>query len=92
MTLTGNTFWMGYTHNLLIEDCSNIVIGTNNFDRNPRYDYGDSLDARNSLVVRNSEDCTLVGPARHASVARARGPADRGLPPDEYHQLHDPGL
>jgi len=59
--LTGNTFWMGYTHNLLIEDCSNIIVGANNFDRNPRYDYGDSLDARNSLLVQNSEDCTLSG-------------------------------
>jgi hypothetical protein len=61
VTLTGNTFWMGYTHNLLVEDCSNIVIGPNNFDRNPRYDYGDSLDAKNSLVLRNCEDCTLSG-------------------------------
>ena len=59
--LTGNTFWMGYTHNLLIEDCSNIIVGANNFDRNPRYDYGNSLDARNSLLVRNSADCTLSG-------------------------------
>jgi len=59
--LTGNTFWMGFTHNLLIEDCSNIIIGPNNFDRNPRYNYGDSLEAKNSLVVRNSEDCTLLG-------------------------------
>jgi hypothetical protein len=61
VTLLGNTFWMGYRHNLLIEDCSNIVVGPNNFDRNPRYDYGNSLEARNSLVVRNSEDCTLSG-------------------------------
>lgn len=59
--LTGNTFWMGYMHNLLIEDCSNIIVGANNFDRNPRYDYGNSLDARNSLMVRNSIDCTLSG-------------------------------
>ena len=59
--LTGNTFWMGYSHNLLIEDCSNIIVGANNFDRNPRYDYGNSLDARNSLLVRNSADCTLSG-------------------------------
>jgi parallel beta-helix repeat protein len=59
--LTGNTFWMGYTHNLLIEDCSNIIVGANNFDRNPRYNYGNSLDARNSLLVRNSADCTLSG-------------------------------
>jgi hypothetical protein len=59
--LAGNTFWMGYNHNLLIEDSSNIIVGANNFDRNPRYDYGDSLDARNGLLVRNSADCTLSG-------------------------------
>jgi hypothetical protein len=59
VVLTGNTFWKGYTHNLLIEDCSNIIVGANNFDRNPRYNYGNSLDARNSLLVRNSADCTL---------------------------------
>lgn len=59
VTLTGNTFWMGYTHNLLVEDCSNIIIGPNNFDRNPRYNYGDCLDARNGLVLRHCEDCTL---------------------------------
>jgi len=59
--LAGNTFWMGYTHNLLIEDCSNIIVGVNNFDRNPRYDYGNSLDAQNSLFIQKSEDCTLSG-------------------------------
>ena len=51
--LVGNIFWMGYTHNLLVEDCSNIVVGPGNFDRNPRYNYGDSLDTRNSFVVRD---------------------------------------
>lgn len=61
VVLTGNTFWMGFTHNLLIEDCADIILGPNNFDRNPRYNYGNSLDARNSLVVRNSDDCTLTG-------------------------------
>jgi hypothetical protein len=61
VVLTGNTFWMGFTHNLLIEDCSDIILGPNNFDRNPLYNYGNSLDAKNSLVVRNSEDCTLSG-------------------------------
>ncbi|MBM3333681.1 right-handed parallel beta-helix repeat-containing protein [Candidatus Sumerlaeota bacterium] len=61
VAVTGNTFWMGYTHNLLIEECSDIVVGPNNFDRNPRYDYGDAVLARNSLVVRKSEDCTLSG-------------------------------
>jgi len=61
VAITGNTFWMGYKHNLLVEDCSNIVVGPNNFDRNPRYNYGNTLDANNGLVVRNSEDCTLTG-------------------------------
>jgi len=61
VVLTGNTFWMGFTHNLLVEDCSDIILGPNNFDRNPLYNYGNSLEARNSLVVRNCEDCTLTG-------------------------------
>jgi hypothetical protein len=61
VAIMGNTFWMGYQHNLLIENCSNIVVGPNNFDRNPRYNYGNALEANNSLVVRNSEDCTLTG-------------------------------
>ncbi|MCH5373193.1 MAG: right-handed parallel beta-helix repeat-containing protein, partial [Planctomycetes bacterium] len=59
--LTGNTFWQGYKHNLLIEDCSNIIVGSNNFDRNPRYNYGNTSEANNGLVIRRSEDCTLTG-------------------------------
>lgn len=59
--LTGNTFWMGYTHDLLVEDCSNIIVGPNNFDRNPRYDYGNTRDAHNGVVFRNCMDCTLTG-------------------------------
>ena len=59
--ITGNTLWKGYTHNLLIEECSNIVVGANCFDRNPRYNYGNSLEAKNGLIVRNSKDCTLSG-------------------------------
>lgn len=61
VAVTGNTFWMGYKHNLLVEDCSNIIVGPNNFDRNPRYHYGNTQEANNSLVFRNSEDCTLSG-------------------------------
>jgi hypothetical protein len=61
VVVTGNTFWQGYTHNLLVEDCSNVVIGPNNFDRNPRYDYGNTQDANNPLVLRNCADCTLMG-------------------------------
>jgi hypothetical protein len=61
VVLEANTFWQGYTHNLLVEDCTNIVIGPNNFDRNPRYNYGNTQQANNPLVLRNCEDCTLNG-------------------------------
>ena len=61
VVVTGNTFWMGFKHNLLVEDCSSVVVGPNNFDRNPRYNYGNTLEANNSLVIRNCEDCTLTG-------------------------------
>jgi hypothetical protein len=61
VVVTGNTFWQGYTHNLLVEDCTNIVIGPNNFDRNPRYDYGNTQDANNPLVIRNCADFTVTG-------------------------------
>jgi parallel beta-helix repeat protein len=61
VALTGNTFWQGYKHNLLIEDCSDIIVGPNNFDRNPRYNYGNTRDANNGLVIRNCQDCTLTG-------------------------------
>jgi hypothetical protein len=61
VAITGNTFWMGYEHDLLIEDCSNIVVGPNAFDRNPRYAYGNTADANNGVVIRRSVDCTLTG-------------------------------
>ena len=61
VTLTGNTFWMGYQHDLLVEDSSNIVVGPNAFDRNPRYNYGTSTNVNGGLVFRSSRDCTLTG-------------------------------
>jgi hypothetical protein len=61
VAITGNTFWIGYEHDLLIEDCSNIVVGPNVFDRNPRYDYGNTAEANCGVVIRNSVDCTLTG-------------------------------
>jgi hypothetical protein len=61
VTLTGNTFWSGYQHDLLIEDSSNIVVGPNNLDRNPRYLFGNSDRANGGVVFRNSADCTVDG-------------------------------
>lgn len=61
VTLTGNTFWMGFQYNLWIDDCAHVVMAANNFDRNPRYDYGHATTAKNRLHIRNSRDCTLTG-------------------------------
>ena len=61
VAVTGNTVWMGFCHNLLVEGCHSVVVGPNNFDRNPRYAYGESANAKNSLVFRNCEACTLTG-------------------------------
>jgi polygalacturonase len=62
VTIQGNTFWEGFTHNLLLEGCNGIVVGPNNLDRNPHYDrYGNAREARNSLVFTDCEDCTITG-------------------------------
>jgi len=62
VVITGNTAWRAYEHNLLVEDCSNIVVGPNNFGRrNPVESYGDTNLANNALLLRNCRDCTLTG-------------------------------
>ncbi|MEW6302939.1 MAG: right-handed parallel beta-helix repeat-containing protein [Verrucomicrobiota bacterium] len=61
VTITGNTFWMGYEHDILVEDSTAIIVGPNNLDRNPRYSYGNTAAANNGVVFRNSRDCTLTG-------------------------------
>ena len=60
VTLTGNTFWMGFAHDLLVEDSSNVVLGPNNFDRNPRYEYT-RVSARGGVAFLRSRDCTITG-------------------------------
>jgi polygalacturonase len=60
VTLTGNTFWMGFEHDLLVEDSSNVVVGPNNLDRNPRYE-GQGRTARGGVTFRRSRDCTITG-------------------------------
>jgi hypothetical protein len=58
ITITGNSFWKGFQHNLLVEGSSNIVVGPNTFDRNPDYQPADS---RNSLAFVDTTDSTLTG-------------------------------
>ncbi|HUR56692.1 MAG TPA: right-handed parallel beta-helix repeat-containing protein [Opitutaceae bacterium] len=59
-TLTGNTFWMGFAHDLVVEDSSNVVVGPNNLDRNPRYAYT-QRNPSSGVVFRRSRDCTITG-------------------------------
>lgn len=61
ITLTGNTFWMGYQHNLLVEDCRQIVVGPNALERNPAYAYGTAKTTQNATIFRDCADCTLSG-------------------------------
>jgi hypothetical protein len=62
VNITGNTFWEGFEQDLLIENCQSVVVGPNDFDRNPRYvvngNWGKDL---NGLVFRNCADCKLSG-------------------------------
>jgi hypothetical protein len=62
VTITGNTFWEGFEDDLLIEDCEAIVVGPNDFDRNPRYVVnGNWGKDRNGLRLLRSSDCKLNG-------------------------------
>ena len=62
VTITGNTFWEGFEHDLLIENSQCIVIGANDFDRNPRYVVnGNWAKDLNGIAFRNCADCKLSG-------------------------------
>jgi hypothetical protein len=60
-TISGNTIWRGYDHNLRIVDSKNIVVSGNVFDRNPRYDGGDGATAKLAVSIRDSQDCIVTG-------------------------------
>ncbi len=60
VVITGNTFWEGFQHDLLVEDSENIVVTGNNFDRNPRYLVNGFDNAeKNGLVFLRCADCVL---------------------------------
>lgn len=61
VTVTGNTMWKGYTHNIRIDDCHNILISNNVLDRNPRYHYGDGSTAKVGMLLTNCDGCTING-------------------------------
>lgn len=61
VTIVGNTFWKGYEANLVVEGCSQVVVGSNVFDRNPRYHYGDGATAKLGVIFQDCSDCILSG-------------------------------
>jgi hypothetical protein len=67
VTITGNTFWKAFQHDLLVNGSSNIVVGHNLFDRNPDYRPHDSP---NGLLFVDSVDCTIN--AVHVNGTRDR--------------------
>jgi hypothetical protein len=68
VTLTGNTFWMGFEHNLVALDCREVVVGPNTMIRNPRYAHSKAETSTGSVVFRRCHDCTVQG--LHSSGAR----------------------
>jgi polygalacturonase len=62
VTLTGNTFWEGFAHDLYVQRCSNVVVSGNNFDRNPRYAVNGTLGVENNgILIEDSSDVSLTG-------------------------------
>jgi hypothetical protein len=62
VSITGNTFWEGFEHDLLVENSQAIIVGPNDFDRNPRYVVnGNWAKDLNGLTFRNCADCKLSG-------------------------------
>jgi polygalacturonase len=68
VVLTGNTFWEGFEHDLLVEDSSNVIVGPNNFDRNPRYELWQKVSPRQGIIFRRCQDSTISG--LHANAVR----------------------
>ncbi|MDB6074872.1 MAG: hypothetical protein JWO89_2512, partial [Verrucomicrobiaceae bacterium] len=62
ITVTGNTFWEGFQHDLVVENSSHIVVANNNFDRNPRYAVnGFNAAENNGIVFKGCSECMIQG-------------------------------
>ena len=61
VVIAGNTFWTAYEWNLLAEHSSFVTVGSNNFDRNPRYSAEEKPETTNAIAFRDCSDCTLTG-------------------------------
>jgi hypothetical protein len=84
VTITGNTFWQGYAHNLLVEDSLQIVVGPNMMERNPLYGY--TSEGSNKVVFRGCKDCTIQGLHVHHVID-----AEAGVTVDKCDRIHFAG-
>ena len=62
VVITGNTFWEGFQHDLLVVDSGHVLVSANNFDRNPRYLVNGFDNAeKNGVVFQRCEDSSFSG-------------------------------
>lgn len=62
--ISGNSIQLGTTHDILIENSSEVVLANNVLDRHPRYNPDRKTNGgpvRQGIVFRQSDDCTLAG-------------------------------
>jgi hypothetical protein len=59
VSIVGNTFWKGVRHDLRVVRSTNVVIGPNVMDRNPRY--RDEALADGGVLLNDCRDCTITG-------------------------------
>lgn len=71
VSITGNTFWQGYRHNLFCEGCTQLVIGSNMMERNPLYGY--TSEADNTVVFQNCTDSTINALQLHHTLGGGPG-------------------
>ena len=59
VTVSGNSIYSGHNRNLLMEDCSQMVIGNNCFGHNA--DYGAEKELCTGVTLRNCRDSIFTG-------------------------------
>lgn len=58
--ITGNTFYMGASHNILIENSEHILLANNILDRNPHYG-AKTMHTKDGIVIRDSRNFNING-------------------------------
>lgn len=66
-TIVGNTIWKGYASNLHLKHCQSFVVSSNTFDMNPRYGYGDGMQAKLGVLIEESRDAVITGNVLHGT-------------------------